>query len=618
MPLVSLVRDRIAVKLTLTALLFVLAIAIVMATYMTKTLEQLSVENLKQGLVTQARLAAGSIEPHLAGGGPQEQLQGLANKLSSRVGEARVTIIRQDGTVVGDSQRTLEEVRRMENHRERPEVKAALEGRVGRAIRRSSTLDVDMLYIAIPLNEGGEIKGALRLALSLDEARKAMAPIRRTVAIGVLIALGVALAGSLFIARRVTYPVVKMKSIAMRMADGDFAEKAPVWSGDEIGQLGRALNAMALRLEEKIGDLERERAQTRAILDSMTEGVIAVDPQGRVLLVNPSAMGIFHLPSRQVEGQPFLEVIRNKELYDLIQECRACSEERLYRRELALTVPVERVLQVHATPLRRRGETLGILIVLHDITELYRLEKVRTEFVANVSHELRTPLTSIKGYLETLLEGALEDQEHARRFLEVVFKHAERLGRLLDDLLDLSNIELGKVRLAFKPVSLREVLDDVLSIYRVQAEKKEVTLESRVPIDLPPVRADRDRLAQILVNLVDNAVKFTPQGGHVTVGARKRHGTPSTPDSSKAMTLDPHGDFVEIVVEDTGIGIPSWDLPRVTERFYRVDKARSRELGGTGLGLAIVKHLVQAHGGTLQLESELGKGTRILLTLPQA
>jgi two-component system phosphate regulon sensor histidine kinase PhoR len=257
-------------------------------------------------------------------------------------------------------------------------------------------------------------------------------------------------------------------------------------------------------------------------------------------------------------------------------------------------------------------------MVFHDITELRRLEKVRTEFVANVSHELRTPLTSIKGYLETLLEGALEDQEHARQFLEIVFKHAERLGRLLDDLLDLSNIELGRVKLAFEPVSLREVLEDVLSIYSVQAEKKGITLESRVWTDLPPVRADRDRLAQILVNLVDNAIKFTPEGGHVTVGARKRHGIPLTPDLSEVMTLDHHGDFVEIAVEDTGIGIPSRDLPRVTERFYRVDKARFRELGGTGLGLAIVKHLVQAHGGTLRVESELGKGTRILFTLPQA
>jgi two-component system phosphate regulon sensor histidine kinase PhoR len=238
-------------------------------------------------------------------------------------------------------------------------------------------------------------------------------------------------------------------------------------------------------------------------------------------------------------------------------------------------------------------------MVLHDITALRQLEQVRTEFVANVSHELRTPLTAIQGYLETLLGGAMDDPAHARRFLEVVFRHTERLGRLLNDLTDLSNIELGRVSLHMGPVSLPEVVESALDIIRAKADAGGVRLETRLPADLPAVEADRDRLAQILINLVDNAVKYTPENGWVTVRAR---------------ALD--DGRVELMIRDTGVGIPRADLPRITERFYRVDKARSRELGGTGLGLAIVKHLVLAHGGELQIESEREEGTTVRVALP--
>ena len=240
-----------------------------------------------------------------------------------------------------------------------------------------------------------------------------------------------------------------------------------------------------------------------------------------------------------------------------------------------------------------------MVMVLHDMTALRQLERVRTEFVANVSHELRTPLTAIQGYLETLLSGALEEPEHARRFLEIVLRHSERLGRLLNDLTDLSNIELGKVTLRREAVRLDEVVASVLAIIGPRATRSRVTVTADVAAALPPVSADRDRLAQILINLVDNAVKYTPEGGAVTVTGRALG-----------------GQAVEVAVADTGIGIPAADLPRITERFYRVDKARSRELGGTGLGLAIVKHLVMAHGGELRIESEQERGTTVRFTLP--
>jgi two-component system phosphate regulon sensor histidine kinase PhoR len=279
-------------------------------------------------------------------------------------------------------------------------------------------------------------------------------------------------------------------------------------------------------------------------------------------------------------------------------------------RELQIFTPVQRILQVHASPLKSSEGSTGALWVMHDVTELRRLETARTEFVANVSHELRTPLTSVRGYLETLLEGALEDREHARPFLEVIHKHTERLGRLLDDLLDLSNLELGKVTLHRQPTVLDEVVENVMAIYGPQAVKQETRLRTDLPHDLPCVLADRDRIAQVLINLVDNGLKFTPKGGTVRVSASLSRPTPDT--------LPPAVDFVEIAVADTGIGIPSQDLPRITERFYRVDRARSRELGGTGLGLAIVKHLVKAHGGEITIESQLNQGTTVRFTLPIA
>jgi two-component system phosphate regulon sensor histidine kinase PhoR len=592
-------RSRLAVRLTL-VLLIVAALGMgVMGVYVTRVLETHSVENLKAGLVTEARLIHDPIVPYLVRGAPPEWVQELALKYAGKLG-ARVTVIAADGTVLGESERDLEGVRGMENHAARPEVKAALAGGLGSHLRRSRTLDVEMLYVAIALDDGTSVKGVLRLALPMTEVAKTVRSVRRTVAAGALLAFGLALGVGLFISRRVTRPVTEMQAAARRMAEGHFDQKVPAAGKDEIAALGHALNRMAVRLQEKIQDLGGERAKLAAILDSMAEGVIAIDSRGRILLLNPGARAIIGLQGETVAGRPFMEVIRQKELFDLVEACQTCGVGETCRREVELGPPINRILEAHAVPVRIDFEGQGTLLVLHDITELRRLERVRTEFVANVSHELRTPLTSIRGYLETLLDGALEEAANARRFLEVAHTHAERLGRLVDDLLQLSDIETGKVILKPAPLGLREVARAVLAMFENQAAAKNLALLNQVPPDIQ-VQADRDRLSQILVNLVDNAVKYTPEGGQITLRAAR----------------EPSG-FVEIQVADTGIGIPSTDLPRITERFYRVDKTRSRELGGTGLGLAIVKHLVQAHGGDLWIESELGKGAMVRFTLPEA
>jgi len=356
---------------------------------------------------------------------------------------------------------------------------------------------------------------------------------------------------------------------------------------------------MADHLREKIGDLEREQAKATAVLDAMVEGVIATDGHDHIILINERARALFGLGRARAERLPLLEVIRNVDLHDVLGESRLAADGTVVSREIKVAEPQDRVLQVHAVPLRFTGEARGVVMVLHDITQLRRLEQMRTEFVANVSHELRTPLTSIHGYLETLLDGALEEPENARKFLEIVFRHTERLGRLTDDLTDLSNIELGRISLRLEPTAVAEVADSVLAIIAPRAASGQVTVEAKLPPDLPQVVVDRDRLAQILINLVDNAVKYTPKGGHVWVEGR------AAEDGR-----------VEVMVRDTGVGIPKADLPRLTERFYRVDKARSRDLGGTGLGLAIVKHLVLAHGSELTIDSELWRGTTVRFSLP--
>ena len=595
-----LLRGRIALKLTLTLVAFVAVSTLVAGLYLSRGLERVAVESVEARLGTAIRVLHDEARTALEAGAQPGAAQAFAERVA-RPAVARVTLIAPDGRVVADSERNREGVASMENHAGRPEIRAALAGAVGRDVRRSTTLGASLIYVAAPVTNGGRIVAVLRLAAPVEAATPAYESLRAVMVTGGAIALVVALGIGLFVAGRVTRPVVEMQDVARQMSEGNFDVRASVRSPDEIGTLGRSLNAMAGRLREKIGDLEREQAKATAVLDAMVEGVIATDGHDHIILINERARVLFGLGRARADRLPLLEVIRNVDLHDVLGESRLAADGTVVGREIKLSEPLERVLQVHAVPLRFTGEARGVVMVLHDITELRRLEQVRTEFIANVSHELRTPLTAIHGYLETLLDGALEEPEHARKFLEIVFRHTERLGRLTDDLTDLSNIELGRISLHLEPTAVAGVAESVLAIIAPRAAAGQVTVEAKLPAGLPAVIADRDRLAQILINLVDNAVKYTPKGGRVWLEGRVRE-----------------PGVVEVAVCDTGTGIPKADLPRLTERFYRVDKARSRELGGTGLGLAIVKHLVLAHGGELSIDSELWKGTTVRFTLPAA
>ncbi len=573
---VHFLRRSIARKLTLTLVGFVAVTMVVAGLYLNRALEAFAVDTLEARLASIGRLLHDEARTLVTRHASPDDFHAFTLR-GSRPTASRITVIAADGRVLGDSEVPVDDLPRVENHGKRPEVLAAFAGEVGRDRRTSATIGASLLYVALPIVDDGKVIGVLRVALPVSAVTSSYAAIHRVMLLGGLVALVVAFGIGLFVARRVTEPVVQMQTIAHQMSEGDFTVRAPIRSPDEIGALGRALNGLAARLREKIHDLGHEQAKATAILDGMIEGVIAVDGRDVILLLNERARSMFGLDATRGEGKPFLEVIRNTELHEAFREGRAAGESNVSNREVRLVSPVDRRVQVNAVPLRLGGNEIGVVMVLHDVTELRRLEQVRTEFVANVSHELRTPLTAIQGYLETLLTGALEEQENARRFLEIVFRHTERLGRLLNDLTDLSNIELGRVSLKLAPTRLDEAVDAVLAIMSAKAKSGNVALRSQ---------------------LVDNAIKYTPEGGRVTVRVE-----------------EPVQGHIEIDVVDTGIGIPPADLPRITERFYRVDKARSRELGGTGLGLAIVKHLVFAHNALLRIESEPGRGTTVRVWL---
>ena len=513
---------------------------------------------------------------------------------------SRVTVIAPDGLVLGDSDIAPGDLGRLENHRERPEVRAALEGRVGRDLRTSVSINAPLLYVALPVIEDSHrIVGVLRLALPLSAVTAAYHDLHRVMLIGGLVALVVAFGIGIFVAGRVTHPIVEMQAIARRMSEGQFAVRAPVRSVDEIGALGRALNVMVGRLREQLESVEAERAKATAILDGMVEGVIAVDAHEAILLMNERARAIFGVGAGRGEGKPFQEIVRNAELHEIFRESHAPDGGAL-QRELRLRHPADRTLRVSAVPLALSGGGTGVVMVLQDVTELRRLEQVRTEFVANVSHELRTPLTAIQGYLETLLDGALEEREHARALSRdrlpphrAAGPAAQRPDRSVEHRAR-QGLAAAVPGPGVRGGGLRDRHRERQGHRRPgRPGHRRAAARSDHPRRSRPPRADPDQPRR--------------QRGQVHARERLGHGAGARARRRRGSSS---------MVRDTGVGIPRADLPRITERFYRVDKARSRELGGTGLGLAIVKHLVLAHGGELAIESEQGEGTTVRVALP--
>ncbi|HYL14951.1 MAG TPA: ATP-binding protein [Terriglobales bacterium] len=508
----------------------------------------------------------------------QHSFQDIAAQESQAAG-ARATIIDPEGKVLADSEA---DASTMENHSHRTEFVAALHGSIGSETRRSHTLGIPFLYVAAPISGG-----AVRLAYPLSDVEALTRKVRRTLLFASALAFLVALILAGIAAQSTARRLQRIVQFADRVAAGDLTARIEESSSDEIGHVAAALDKTGRRLEQSFAALQTSQHQLETLLNSMQDAVIAVGSDGRVQWVN---RGMHRLVQRTRLDAPLIETVRDP---DFVNAMRDAAEKKSVRTARAGSIVPGRAFDVKAAPMPGGGA----VAVLRDLTETERVEKTRRDFIANVSHELRTPLTSIQGYAETLLDSSSEN--HTREFLEIIRKNAARMSRLTEDLLTLARVESGEHRFDTQPTAPGEMLQEAVESFREIARGQNVELVVE-DSSKAAVNADREAIHQVFANLIDNALKYGASGNRIVLGAR------------------PAERGVELYVQDFGPGIPSEHLPRLFERFYRVDKARSRESGGTGLGLAIAKHIVLAHGGTIRAESELNHGSAFIFTLPAA
>jgi two-component system phosphate regulon sensor histidine kinase PhoR len=569
------VKSRIFFKLLGAFLLVIAAATLILDFSVRSAWEDSLYQEIHTSLTQKVRLFAATVE-HERGRRP---LQEIADQVA-QAADARATIIESNGNVLADTRANPAE---MENHATRPEFIAALHGQIGSATRTSHTVGIPFLYVAAPVPGG-----AVRLAYPLAAIQEMTWHVRMRLLEASGLALLIATLLAAGIAQSISRRLRRIVSFAERVAAGDLTARIAEPSSDEVAHVAAALDKTARKLEESFAEVETARQQLETLLNSMQEAVLAVDADGRVLWAN-GRMNELARVSRQA---PLVATVRDPDFL-------ACVEEVLGRREVrnarASSLLPGRSFQVTAAPMPGGGA----VAVVHDLTETERVEKTRRDFIANVSHELRTPLTSIQGYAETLLEGGTADSAAARDFLEIIRKNATRMSRLTEDLLTLARVESGEQEFSLQPVAAADLLRDAQESFRAiaRAAGVELSVENAATRE---VAADVDAVHQVFANLIDNALKYGATGGRVVLGARPAEGG------------------VEFSVRDFGPGIASEHLPRLFERFYRVDKARSRESGGTGLGLAIAKHIVRAHGGVIRVESELGHGSTFFFVLPYA
>jgi two-component system phosphate regulon sensor histidine kinase PhoR len=592
------VRLRLGQKLTLAYIAIVLLLAIVSAVYLRLRLQPFLFEESQKRLWHEAAMVKAVLQEQFGSDIATYEVDELADKFG-RLLQLRITVIDSSGKVWGDTNLDGEILATIENHRDRPEVRMARQTGRGTAVRTSTSVNLPLLYVALLL-DGDPSPGFVRLAQPLTELhqvnRAAFGLVLSGLGLGVLLAILLAIGG----ARRIAQPLVQMAKVADRFAKGDFSARLHVRSRDEVGDLADSLNRMAGQLQELLHQVTSERNRLQAVLDGMVEGVLVVDAGGTVQLMNASYRHMFNVEDDVVQ-RPLLDVVRNATLRSALDQ--AIRTGQPVSEEIHLLGETEKVFVVHVVPLgdlpvqAGGGAATGAVAVLHDITQLKQLERVRRDFVANVSHELRTPLAAIKGYAETLLSNVDAPAETRTQFLSVIERHANRMSNLVTDLLELARLESDREVLAMTSIELALIVRRIADEFKPAISARSLNFRTALPPSLPAVKADEGAVEQILHNLLDNAIKYTEPGGTITISAVAKE------------------DEVQVSVADTGVGIARQHLERIFERFYRVDKARSRELGGTGLGLAIVKHLVQLHGGRVWAESEPGQGTIVHFTL---
>jgi two-component system phosphate regulon sensor histidine kinase PhoR len=568
----------------------ILVTMLALGAYLSSFVRQTYLADLESKLADEARMIGDVIKPVLSSVGSVPNLDSQARHWAAIL-NARVTIIAPDGVVWGESD---EDRSLMDNHSNRQEVIQALESGVGSSSRFSHTLGYSMMYTAVQVMENQKELGFVRVALPLQQVSANITSLQRVlIGITVLVtALAVLLAA--LIAGRITRPVRELTRSVWQMASTSPTDQPKPSGEDEVSQLAQAFNVMSVRLTAEFDELKTERGKLDAVLQKMTDGVLIVDDLGVVQLVNSAAEKLFSISKTEVTGKPLIQVIRHHQPVEMLRRCRDTGEVQSFDFEVGST---KSYLQGIATSLAPAipGSTL---LLFQDLTRQRQIEAMRRDFISNVSHELRTPLAALKALTETLQAGALEDLPAARRFLDQMETEVDSLSLMVNELLELSRIESGRVPLNRIPTQPMDIINPAYERLRLQAERAGLTLTVECPDDLPAVLADAARLQQVVVNLLHNAIKFTPTGGQVTVSASQQ-------DQEICIT-----------VADTGIGIAGDDLPRIFERFYKAD--RSRATSGTGLGLAIARHLVEAHGGRIWAESELGKGSAFHFTIPLA
>jgi len=579
------IRWRIAIPF----ILLILVVVLTMGLYCVNILRTTYLTTLENNQLSHARILSEQVSPLMSGTGVYSELTPVIDKWADTL-QVRITIIAPDGTVLADSQ---EDADQMENHSDRPEIISALVNESGVSTRFSHTVGYDMFYSAVPIKNGQTVIGVLRLAIPLIQIEQRISELGR---FWLLIALLVSAAGivvAALVSIQVANPVMQLTRAAKSLLDPTSKDLFPKSkSKNEIEQLTQTLNSMSVSIRQKIGDLESERGKLAAILQEMSDGVLMVESKGIVQMINPAAEKMFGITQKEAINSPLVEVTRQFQAVEMFEKCRKSGQTQSTTFEVVKT---KLFLNASATP--GSSSMPGMyLLLFNDATQQRHIETTRREFISNVSHELRNPLAVIKMLTETLQDGTLDDTDTSQHFLEQIENEVDTLNQLVDELLELSRIESGRIALNLHALQPCQVIHSAYSRMKLQAERAGITISIDCAAELPSIMADDTRLEQVLVNLLHNAIKFTPNGGLIDLRAIAQ---------DKSMLFS---------VKDTGAGISADDLPHIFERFYKADRSRSSK--GTGLGLAIVRHLIEAHNGKIWVDSELGKGSCFSFTIP--
>ncbi|ERI08617.1 two-component system histidine kinase PnpS [Aneurinibacillus aneurinilyticus] len=585
--------QRFRIRLNFIFVLIIGVLLLLLGLYFAKMLQNTYIDVLEERLIKEARIISDDVlYGHLID--KTDILQQRMKRFSEEIG-ARITVMDHQGKVIAD---TEHDPKTLPNHANRPEIRAALQSGEGQSIRHSNTLNYDMLYVAVPLKREGNIEGVVRVSITITRVQETVRNL--WVSLGGVLVLMLLLFGfiSTRITKSITQPIEEITRVARRITKKEFKNRIRTNVKGEIGQLAQAINYMAVSLEQQMSAIQENEKRLESILNNMFSGMILISDSRRIVMMNAAAEKLLGYEAKNFMGHLHTEIGKSSGLSLIIDRCLETGEK--IREEIHVYYPEEHIIDANLGAYTNEdGEIKGVIVLLHDITAIRRLEKMRSEFVANVSHELKTPITSIKGFTETLLDGALEDAEISRSFLTIINEESDRLNRLITDILDLSKIEQKRMPLKVEEINLDKLIKETVRIIREEARAKNIAIYLPTEKNLI-IEGDKDRIQQIILNLVSNAINYTPDNGEVTITLQER--------DSKS---------IEMKIADTGIGIPPEHISRIFERFYRVDKARSRESGGTGLGLAIVKHLIDSHHGMIHVESEEGRGTTFTVILPR-